>query len=94
MVEEATLPAGLIVTARTTEGIPMALEHAEWPLFGVQFHPESILTQEGHRLLANFLNLAGIAAGGVTTGELGSTLDAGESLLKNDPRFQTQPLHW
>ena len=38
----------------------MAFAHRSWPVYGVQFHPESILTQSGHQLLANFLSLAGI----------------------------------
>jgi hypothetical protein len=38
----------------------MGLEHLEWPTFGLQFHPESVLTSGGHRLLENFLNLAGL----------------------------------
>ena len=60
IVDEATLPDELIVTARTADGIPMAMEHRDWPVFGVQFHPESVLTQSGRTLLANFLTLAGI----------------------------------
>ena len=60
IVDEATLPSDLVVTGRTKEGIPMALRHREWPLFGVQFHPESVLTQQGRLLLANFLTLAKI----------------------------------
>lgn len=56
-----SLPAELSIVARTTDGIPMAIEHRSWPLFGVQFHPESILTENGHQLLANFLRIAGIA---------------------------------
>ena len=49
--------AGLRVTARTEEGEVMALEHASWPLWGVQFHPEAVLTAGGRRLLGNFLAL-------------------------------------
>lgn len=60
IVEESRLPAELRVTARTTDGIPMAIEHQQALVFGVQFHPESVLTQFGHQLLANFLQLAGI----------------------------------
>lgn len=62
VVDEATLPSELVVTARTDDGIPMALSHRHWPLFGVQFHPESVLTQSGRLLLANFLKLAGLPA--------------------------------
>lgn len=61
IVDESTLPGELRVTARTADGIPMALEHSGKPLFGVQFHPESILTEAGHALLANFLTVAGIS---------------------------------
>ncbi len=46
------------ISARTPEGVVMGLRHRRWPLEGVQFHPESILTREGKRLLANFLELA------------------------------------
>ena len=60
IVDEATLPAELRVTARTVDGIIMALQHVQRPVYGVQFHPESILTEGGHRLLANFLERAGI----------------------------------
>lgn len=54
-VERATLPASLKVTAWTEDGEIMALSHAEHPTVGVQFHPESILTPDGKRLLQNFL---------------------------------------
>ncbi|QDT89512.1 anthranilate synthase component II [Gimesia algae] len=55
IIDEATLPVELMITARTAEGIPMAIEHQSAPLFGVQFHPESILTKCGLELLQNFL---------------------------------------
>ena len=54
------LPAGLAVTARDDEGTIMAIAHEADRLYGVQFHPESILTHHGFRLLANFLVAAGI----------------------------------
>jgi anthranilate synthase component 2 len=50
-----TIPEALCVTAWTEDGEVMAVEHREWPIFGVQFHPESILTPEGAHILANFL---------------------------------------
>jgi anthranilate synthase/aminodeoxychorismate synthase-like glutamine amidotransferase len=61
VVDEPTLPCDLVVTARTDGGIIMALAHRRWPVVGVQFHPESILTEGGYSILANFLRLAGIA---------------------------------
>jgi anthranilate synthase/aminodeoxychorismate synthase-like glutamine amidotransferase len=60
VVEPGSLPDGLTVTARDDEGTIMAIEHAADRLYGVQFHPESILTEHGFRLLANFLDAAGI----------------------------------
>ena len=61
IVDEGSLPRDLNVTARCDEGLVMALEHATRPVYGVQFHPEAILTEGGHRLLANFARLAGLA---------------------------------
>lgn len=54
-----SVPAVLAVTATTEPGIVMGLQHRELPLHGVQFHPESVLTEHGHRLLANWLALCG-----------------------------------
>jgi anthranilate synthase component 2 len=59
IVDESTLPADLVVTART-DGFPMGVRHRSYPIEGVQFHPESILTTDGPRLIANFV--AGTAA--------------------------------
>jgi anthranilate synthase/aminodeoxychorismate synthase-like glutamine amidotransferase len=55
IVDESTLPTTLIADARTPEGELMGVRHTTRPVFGVQFHPESILTEHGHRMLANFL---------------------------------------
>ena len=60
IVEEADLPADLIVNARSEDGTIMGFRHATLPIHGVQFHPESIATEHGHAMLANFLRLAGI----------------------------------
>jgi anthranilate synthase/aminodeoxychorismate synthase-like glutamine amidotransferase len=54
-VREEGLPAELTVTAKSDDGVVMALSHRSLPIFGVQFHPESVLTPEGEKLLANFL---------------------------------------
>jgi anthranilate synthase/phosphoribosyltransferase len=59
IVDRATLPSCMEVTAETVDGIVMAMQHADKPIFGVQFHPESILTPEGAVLVRNFLELAG-----------------------------------
>jgi anthranilate synthase component 2 len=55
VADPASLPACLEVTARTTDGVILAIEHRELPNSGVQFHPESIETEHGHQLLRNFL---------------------------------------
>ena len=60
VAEEQSLPQALRVTARTQDGVIMAVENSQEHLYGVQFHPESVLTQGGFRLLANFLSTAGI----------------------------------
>ncbi len=55
VVDRSTVPACLAITAETSDGVVMGLRHRERPIVGVQFHPESILTLEGERLLANFV---------------------------------------
>jgi anthranilate synthase/aminodeoxychorismate synthase-like glutamine amidotransferase len=57
-VSEEAFPAELVVTARSEDALVMGLRHRSKPIFGVQFHPESVLTPEGQRLLANFLAIA------------------------------------
>ena len=55
IVDRATLPEVLVPTAWTEDGIIMGLRHRSLPIFGVQFHPESIASEHGHEMLANFL---------------------------------------
>ena len=57
-VEPASLPDTLLATAHTEDGVVMGLRHRDFPIFGVQFHPESIASEHGHAILANFLALA------------------------------------
>ncbi|MEN5229566.1 anthranilate synthase component II [Brevundimonas naejangsanensis] len=59
-VRRETLPDALEVTAWTEDGEIMGLSHRTRPIHGVQFHPESIATQHGHEMIANFLDLAGV----------------------------------
>jgi anthranilate synthase component 2 len=61
IVERKSLPADLVVTAKTADGVIMGLQHKTHPVYGVQFHPESIASEHGHALLANFLELAGMS---------------------------------
>lgn len=60
IVEADTVPSALEVTARTADGIIMGLRHREHPTEGVQFHPESVLTSAGHRILANWMRTCGL----------------------------------
>ncbi|MDR7229574.1 anthranilate synthase component 2 [Caulobacter sp. BE264] len=59
-VRREDLPADLEVTAWTDDGEIMGVQHKTRPIFGVQFHPESIATEGGHQMLANFMDLAGV----------------------------------
>lgn len=59
-VVEDSLPDTLVVTARTEGGVIMGVRHVTAPVFGVQFHPESVLTEGGYRMLANWLAVAGL----------------------------------
>lgn len=61
IVERSSLPGVLEVTAETDDMLIMGLQHKTLPIHGVQFHPESIATEHGHALLANFLELAGMS---------------------------------
>ncbi len=59
VVDRDGLPDCLEITAETDDGIVMGLSHRELPIHGIQFHPESIASEQGHALLANFLRIAG-----------------------------------
>lgn len=59
VVERDTLPEELMITGEGPEGEIMALQHRSYPVFGLQFHPESIATEEGKKILENFLTMKG-----------------------------------
>ncbi|MCW4385822.1 aminodeoxychorismate/anthranilate synthase component II [Salinibacterium sp. SYSU T00001] len=59
-IVNSTVPGELVVTSRTDGGVIMGVRHETAPIFGVQFHPESVLTQGGHAMLANWLAVAGM----------------------------------
>ncbi|MFN9988234.1 MAG: anthranilate synthase component II [Pirellula sp.] len=63
VIDPATLPSELLATAWSDDGAIMAVEHRDFPVFGVQFHPESILTRYGYEILASFLRLGGHTPG-------------------------------
>ena len=56
--DPASMPEELVITARTADGEIMAVEHMEYPVYGVQFHPESVLTPEGMDIIRNLLSEA------------------------------------
>jgi para-aminobenzoate synthetase component 2 len=66
-VVDGTVPDDLVVTARTAGGVIMGLRHREAPIYGVQFHPESVLTEGGYRMLGNWLESAGLAGAKATS---------------------------
>ena len=68
-VQESTLPEELEVTARSEDGEIMVMRHREYPIYGLQFHPESVMTPEGSAMIRNFLETAGTAVNGSTDQE-------------------------
>lgn len=91
IVAAETLPPEVRITAWTDDHLPMALQHSRRPIFGVQFHPESVLTQSGHYLLRNFLHFAGIETPAPPPGDLlAPSID--DSPLLPPPR--NLPIHW
>jgi para-aminobenzoate synthetase component 2 len=69
-VVDGTVPDELVVTSRTRGGVIMGLRHVQAPVFGVQFHPESVLTEGGYRMLGNWLGAAGLAGAPVAARDL------------------------
>ncbi|MGI8870403.1 MAG: aminodeoxychorismate/anthranilate synthase component II [Mycobacteriales bacterium] len=74
-IRPETLPAELAVSARTSSGVIMGVRHHELPIEGVQFHPESVLTQRGHLMLANFLAQLGDADAPARSAALSAPLE-------------------
>jgi para-aminobenzoate synthetase component II len=75
-VVEQTLPTELEVTARTASGVVMAMRHTSLPIEGVQFHPESVLTESGHVMLANWLAVCGDPGARAKAPALAAEMDA------------------
>jgi para-aminobenzoate synthetase component II len=75
-VDASALPAEIVVTARTESGIAMGLRHTGLPIDGVQFHPESVLTQGGHRMVANWLHRCGADVPDELVDQLSGEVDA------------------
>jgi para-aminobenzoate synthetase component 2 len=75
-INPSTVPDCLEVTGRTDSGVIMAVRHRELPVEGVQFHPESVLTQGGHRMVANWLVRCGASVDDVRVEELGAEVEA------------------
>jgi para-aminobenzoate synthetase component 2 len=74
-VVDETVPGDLEVTSRTTGGVIMGLRHRSAPLYGVQFHPESVLTQGGYQMIGNWLGVAGLPEAAVTARSLSPLVD-------------------
>jgi para-aminobenzoate synthetase component II len=75
-IDESALPPEIMVTGRTASGVVMALRHRTLPIDGVQFHPESVLTQGGHRMVGNWLQRCGATVDEDLVARLGSEVDA------------------
>ena len=65
-IVDTTVPDDLVVTSRTAGGVIMGVKHASLPIYGVQFHPESVLTEGGYRMIGNWLAVAGLPEAAVT----------------------------
>ena len=69
-IVDSTVPDELVVTSRTKEGVIMGVRHEALPIYGVQFHPESVLTEGGYRMIGNWLSVAGLPEAAVTARDL------------------------
>ena len=74
-VVDETVPVDLQVTSRTEGGVIMGIQHRAAPMYGVQFHPESVLTQGGYRMIGNWLSVAGLTEASVTARGLDPLVD-------------------
>ena len=92
IVDEKKLPTELAVTARLEDGTIMAIEHQELALFGLQFHPESVLTHTGHLLLANFLKRCDLFPSQIPSGDFSKPVK--EPSWVDDDWESGKPLHW
>jgi para-aminobenzoate synthetase component II len=80
-VVDSTVPSELIVTSRTQGGVVMGLRHSSAPIYGVQFHPESVLTEGGYRMLGNWLALSGLPSARETAKNLNPLLRLNQSSI-------------
>lgn len=100
VADRDSLPDKLRVTARTEDGLVMGIQHSEHATFGVQFHPESVLTESGHDLLAGFLKLIdrhpkSIPAGdAVGTEAIGPDISDEQQSAWSQEGNRDKPLHW
>jgi para-aminobenzoate synthetase component II len=76
-IVDGTVPDSLTVTARTQGGVIMGVQHVSAPVFGVQFHPESVLTEGGYRMVGNWLEVVGVAGAAAVAADLTPLLAPG-----------------
>ncbi|HEY5467485.1 MAG TPA: anthranilate phosphoribosyltransferase [Coriobacteriia bacterium] len=86
-VDAGSIEEPLVAVARTGDGVVMGIEHRDLPIFGVQFHPESVLTPDGAKLLANFLDLTGEVPLARTTAEAPAAIAAAGGTARSSARL-------